>query len=150
TRRQALAAALSFCASAFRAFADDPDPEVTIVEFNNAGKKTGAVKVKKIRRTEAEWRALLSPQQYYVTRNAPSDLASYGSSYNLPDPGLSRCICCGTAVFSSDAKFDGKNGFPSFTAPIAEENIHTNVDASEEPKRVDVRCTRCDAHLGFI
>ena len=150
TRRRALLGSLSFGAAVSVALAEDPIPEVTIVEFNDAGEKTGAVTVKKVRHTEAEWRNLLTLQQFYVTRKGSSDLAFYGSYFKLHDPGLYRCLCCGTAVFSSEAKFESKSGFPCFSAPLAEENIRTNVDAAEEPKRVDVICKRCDAHLGYV
>lgn len=150
TRRQALLGSLSFGAAVSVALAEDPIPEVAIVEFNDAGEKTGVVQVQKIRRTEAEWRKLLTLQQFYVTRKGQSDLAFYGTYFKLKEPGLYRCVCCGTAVFSSETKFDNKNGFACFTAPLAEENIRTNVDAAEEPKRVDVICKRCDAHLGYV
>jgi peptide-methionine (R)-S-oxide reductase len=151
TRRRALfVTPLSFAAMVSLASADESEPEVTIVEFNDAGEKTGAVRVKKIVHTEAEWRKLLTLQQLYVTRKQMSDLAFYGTYFKLHDAGLYRCLCCGTAVFSSDAKFDSKSGFPCFSAPIAEENIRTRLDADEEPKRVEVLCKRCDAHLGFV
>jgi peptide-methionine (R)-S-oxide reductase len=150
TRRQALLASLSFGALVSIASAGESEPEVTIVEFSDAGEKTGAVTVKKVRHTEAEWRKLLTLQQFYVTRKGASDLAFYGSYFKLHDPGLYRCLCCGTAVFSSEAKFESKSGFPCFSAPVAAENIRTNVDAGEEPKRVDVICKRCDAHLGYV
>jgi peptide-methionine (R)-S-oxide reductase len=127
----------------------DEEPEVSIVEFDDAGEKTGLVRVKKVAHTEAEWRKLLTLQQFYVTRKASSDLPYYGSYFKLHDAGIYRCICCGTAVFSSSAKFESKTGFPCFSAPIAEENIRTFVDLTEEPKRIDVMCKRCDAHLGY-
>ena len=151
TRRRALLIA-PFSLAGFVSITrgDDSVPEVTIVEFNDAGEKTGVTRVKKILRTEAEWRKLLTLQQFYVTRKETSDLAFYGTYFKLHDPGLYRCLCCGTAVFSSDAKFDSKSGFPCFSAPIAEENIRTRVDEVEQPKRTEVLCRRCDAHLGYL
>jgi peptide-methionine (R)-S-oxide reductase len=130
--------------------ADDTEPEVAIVEFNDLGEKTGVARVKKVAHTEAEWRKLLTLQQFYVTRKGTSDLAFYGNFFKLHDAGLYRCLCCANAVFSSDAKFDSKSGFPCFSAPIADENIRTTVDAAEEPRRVAVICKRCDAHLGYV
>jgi peptide-methionine (R)-S-oxide reductase len=130
--------------------ADETEPEVTIVEFNDAGQRTGVARVKKVNHTEAEWRKLLTLQQFFVTRRDSSDLAFYGSYFKLHDAGLYRCICCGTALFSSDAKLDTKNGFPCFSAPVAEENIRAYADAADEQKRVDVLCKRCDAHLGYV
>ncbi len=144
---------LTSCAVALTvslARADDSEQEVSIVEFNDAGEKTGAVRVKKIAHTEAEWRKMLTLQQFYVTRKGTSDLAFYGTYFNLHDAGLYRCLCCGNAVFSSEAKFDSKSGYACFSAPIAGENIRTNADPTEEPKRVSVICKRCDAHLGFL
>ncbi len=150
TRRQALLTSLSFGAVVSIAWGEDSEPEVTIVEFNDAGEKTGAARVKKILHKEAEWRNLLTLQQFYVTRKGATDLAFYGKYFKQTDAGLYRCLCCGTAAFSSEAKFESKSGFPCFSAPIAAENIRTNVDMAEEPKRVEVLCVRCAAHLGFV
>ena len=122
---------------------------MSIVEFNDAGEKTGPVSVKKVAHTEAEWRKLLTLQQFYVTRKGSSDLPYYGNYFKLHDAGIYRCICCGTAVFSSEAKFDSKSGFPCFSAPIAEENIRTFVDLAEEPQadRRAVQALRCASWL---
>jgi peptide-methionine (R)-S-oxide reductase len=147
--RRALMGSLAIAASVSLARSDDSEAEVTIVEFNDAGEKTGAVRVKKVAHTEEEWRKLLTLQQFYVTRKGSSDLQYYGTYFKLHDAGLYRCICCANAVFSSETKFDSRSGFPCFSAPIAQENIRTNVDPTEEPKRVDVICKRCDAHLGY-
>jgi|SRR5580704_2782338 peptide-methionine (R)-S-oxide reductase len=148
--RRALLASTTMAAAVSVLRAEGTEPEVTIVEFNNAGEKTGVVQVKKIRHTEAEWRKMLTLQQYYVTRKETSDLAFYGTYFKLTDPGLYRCLCCGTAAFSSDAKFESKTGFPCFTAPVAEENIRISADPTDEQKRVNVQCKRCDAHLGYL
>src|SRR5580658_432456 len=147
--RRALLRSMAIAASVSLARSDDSEAEVTIVEFNDAGEKTGAVRVKKIVHTEEEWRKLLTLQQFYVTRKGSSDLQYYGTYFKLHDAGLYRCICCANAVFSSETKFDSRSGFHCFSAPIAQENIRTNVDPTEEPKRVDVICKRCDAHLGY-
>ncbi len=147
--RRSLAKFLALGAALPLALAADAEPEVSIVEFNDAGEKTGLVSLKKVAHTEAEWRKLLTLQQFYVTRKGSSDLPYFGNYFKLRDAGIYRCVCCGTAVFSSAAKFDSKSGFPCFSAPIAEENIRTFVDLAEEPKRIDVLCKRCDAHLGY-
>jgi len=133
-----------------RATAEEPEPEVTIVEFNDSGKRTGELKVKKVVHTEAEWRKLLTLQQFYVTRKGANDLHHFGAYFKLHDAGLYRCIGCATAVFSSEAKFDSPSGFASFKAPIAEENIYTHVDPAEMPKVTRVFCKRCDSHLGAL
>src|SRR5580658_6913477 len=135
--RRSLVKSLAFAAAIPIARSEDLEAEVTIVEFNDAGEKTGVVHVKKVVHSEAEWRKMLTLKQFYVTRKVSSDLAYYGSYFKLHDAGVYRCICCANAVFSSEAKFDSKSGFPCFSAPIAEENIRTSVDLSEEPKRVD-------------
>lgn len=151
SRRHALLAGpLSLAAAVSVAWASEPEAEVTIVEFNDAGKKTGVVRVKKLVHTEAEWRKILTLKQLYVTRKGNSDLPFYGTYFKLQDPGIYRCICCGTAVFSSDSKFVSPSGFPCFTAPIAEENVRTRLDTEEELKRIEVLCKRCNAHLGYL
>lgn len=128
----------------------DPGEEVTIVEFNDAGVKLGPTRVAKTVRSNAEWRKLLSAEQFYVTRRQGTDVAFSGTYYQMHAPGLFRCICCGDALFSSDTKFDSETGWPSFWAPIADENVRTRTDLSMLIKRTEVRCTRCDAHLGHV
>jgi peptide-methionine (R)-S-oxide reductase len=147
--RRSLLKSLTFGAALPLALGADDESEVSIMEFNDAGEKTGLVRVKRVAHTEAEWRKLLTLQQFYVSRKHTSDLPYYGSYFKLHDAGIYRCVCCETAVFSSSAKFDSRSGFPCFSAPIAEENIHTFMDPAEEPKRIDVLCKRCDAHLGY-
>jgi peptide-methionine (R)-S-oxide reductase len=151
--RRALARFLSLAAAVSIARplrSDDSEPEVSILEFNDAGVKTGLARVKKVRHTEAEWRSLLTLKQFYVTRKDADDQAFYGTYFSLHDAGLFRCVCCGNALFSSDAKFDIKTGFPCFSAPVAEENIRAFVDPGDTQKRMDVLCRRCDAHLGYL
>ena len=127
-----------------------PDQEVTIARFNDAGENLGPATVKKVVRSNAEWRKLLTSEQYYVTRRQGTDTAFSGTYYQLHEPGLFRCICCASALFSSDAKFDSGTGWPSFWAPIAEENVRTHKDVSMLLERVEVVCTLCDAHLGHL
>jgi peptide-methionine (R)-S-oxide reductase len=124
--------------------------EVTIVEFNDAGVKLGPVRVAKIVRSSAEWRKQLTAEQYYVTRHQGTDAAFSGTYHQMHVVGLFRCICCANALFSSDTKFDSGTGWPSFWAPIAEENVRTRTDMSMLIKRTEVHCTRCDGHLGHL
>ena len=124
--------------------------EVAIVEFNDAGRKIGPARVKKVVHSNAEWRKQLSVEQYYVTRQQGTDVAFSGTYYQIHTEGLFRCICCDNAVFSEDTKFDSGTGWPSFWAPIAEENVRTRSDFSMLVKRTEVHCTRCDAHLGHL
>jgi len=130
--------------------ADGSGSEVVIVPFTNTGEPLAPVTAKKIVRSDAEWRKLLDAEQFYVTRRQGTDTAFTGTYYQIHDPGLFRCICCGNAVFSSTAKFDSGTGWPSFSAPVADENIHTHTDVSMFIERVEVLCKLCDAHLGHV
>jgi len=130
--------------------AGDSNEELEIAQFDDAGRKLGIVRVKKVVRSSSEWHNQLSAEQYYVTRQQGTDAAFSGTYYQIHQEGLFRCICCDTAVFSSDTKFDSGTGWPSFWAPIAEENVRTRSDFSMLVKRTEVHCTRCDAHLGHL
>jgi peptide-methionine (R)-S-oxide reductase len=123
---------------------------VTVIQFNDAGEKLETASLKKVVHSDTEWRKLLSSEQYYVTRHGSTDLAFTGTYYEIHDPGLFRCICCANALFSSEAKFDSGTGWPSFWAPIAEENVRTRSDVSLMLQRVEALCARCDAHLGHV
>jgi len=124
--------------------------EVTIMLFNDAGKNLGPSRVKKIVHTEAEWKKLLTVDQFYCARKHNSELAFIGTYFRLTDPGIYRCICCTNAVFGSEAKYEANTGFPTFSAPIAEENVRLFEDEAIVPKRLDVMCKRCDGHLGYL
>jgi peptide-methionine (R)-S-oxide reductase len=128
----------------------DPNEEVTIVDFDAQGRRLGPRRVKKVVKAKAEWKRSLSAEQYYVTREQGTDTPFTGTYYELHGAGLFRCVCCGTALFSSEAKFDSGTGWPSFWAPVAEENIRTVKDTSLFLDRVEVRCKRCDAHQGHV
>ena len=130
--------------------AGDPNQEVTIVLFSDTGEKQGPASLKRVVHSDREWRKLLSAEQFYVTRRQGTDTSFTGTYYQLHDQGLYRCICCGNALFSSDAKFDSGTGWPSFWAPIADENIRTHTDTSMFLERVEVLCKRCEAHLGHV
>lgn len=123
---------------------------VTIVEFSGTGEQQGRAGVPKVVKTESEWRQQLSPEEFEVTRREGTERAFTGRYWDLHDRGIYRCICCGTALFDSDTKFESGTGWPSFTAPIAEENIATIEDRSFGMLRIAVACRRCDAHLGHV
>jgi peptide-methionine (R)-S-oxide reductase len=128
-----------------------PPAIVTIVEFSKDGEQTGTVQVPKIVKTDDEWRAQLKDRSVYdITRKADTEFAFSGAYWNLRDKGLFRCVCCETALFSSETKFDSGTGWPSFWAPIAKENIETIEDRSFGITRDAVACRRCDAHLGHM
>jgi peptide-methionine (R)-S-oxide reductase len=123
---------------------------VTIVEFAANGQRTGKVTVPRIVKSDAEWKQQLSPISYQVTRHAGTERAYTGDTWNLHDKGIFRCICCDTALFSSETKFESGTGWPSFWQPIAHENVLETSDSSLGMDRTAVSCRRCDAHLGHV
>jgi peptide-methionine (R)-S-oxide reductase len=126
-----------------------PGP-VTIIAFSPAGKPIGKVTVPRVVKTDAEWKKQLSPISYQVTRQAGTERAYTGDSWNLHDKGIFRCICCDNALFSSATKFDSGTGWPSFWQPIAKENILETSDSTLGMDRTAVSCRECDAHLGHV
>ena len=123
---------------------------VTIVEFDDAGRRKGAVEVEKIVKTEDEWRKQLSVAAFKVTRQQGTERAFTGEYNKNHADGIYRCVCCGTALFDSKTKFDSGTGWPSFFAPIAKENVVDKTDSSLGMTRVENQCARCEAHLGHV
>ena len=123
---------------------------VTLVEFTDSGEKKGTVSVEKVIKTDAEWKKQLSPLTFHVTRQGGTEMAFSGKYDNFDEDGIYRCICCGIALFSSETKFHSGTGWPSFWAPIAEENIEKKTDTSFGMVRTEVLCKKCDAHLGHV
>jgi peptide-methionine (R)-S-oxide reductase len=130
--------------------APPPSEDVTIVPFDDSGNPQAPVRTKTVVHTDAEWRKILTNQQFYVTRRENTDTPYTGTYYKLHDRGIFRCICCSNAVFHSDTKFDSGTGWPSFYAPIAKENVATRRDTSMMMDRIEVHCTLCLAHLGHL
>jgi peptide-methionine (R)-S-oxide reductase len=126
-----------------------PAPEIEIAEFSSAGVLAGNVRVQKIVKSDAEWRQQLSANAFDIARRADTEMAYTGTYWNLHQPGLYRCICCDTALFSSQTKFDSGTGWPSFWQPIAAENI-VNTEDRSFGERTAVACARCDGHLGHV
>ena len=105
---------------------------------------------KKVVKTDAEWKQILTPEQYNVTRQKGTE-APYSSPLNdIHDKGVFACVCCDLPLFSSDTKFDSHTGWPSFYAPIAKINVREEVDKSLAETRTEVLCNRCDAHVGHV
>jgi peptide-methionine (R)-S-oxide reductase len=127
----------------------NPGP-VRISQFDDEGHLTAVVSLAKLQRSETEWRKQLTGQQFFITRQAGTEPAFHNEFFNNHDAGLYRCICCGTALFKSDTKFDSGTGWPSFWAPIAKENVFVAMDTSYGVVREAVSCALCDAHLGHV
>jgi peptide-methionine (R)-S-oxide reductase len=104
----------------------------------------------KITKDEAEWKKLLSTEQFQVTRRKATEPPFTGQYWDNHEKGMYRCVCCGSELFSSETKFDSGTGWPSFTAPASDSCLRTETDTSYGMERVEVLCARCDAHLGRV
>jgi len=129
---------------------DTKEKTVRIVDFDAAGRKKGEMEVPKIVKTDAEWRKQLNAEQFAVTRKADTEMPFQNKYWNLHEDGIFSCICCATPLFDSKTKFESGTGWPSFYQPLAKENVTNHVDASLGEVRTEVKCTRCDAHLGHV
>lgn len=105
---------------------------------------------KKIVKTDAEWKQILTPEQYKVARQGGTE-APYSSPLNdIKKKGVFACVCCSLPLFSSETKFESGTGWPSFYAPIEKINVSEKVDKSLAETRTEILCSRCDAHLGHV
>ena len=139
------------------AFADDQAPQanpdagpVAIVKFADDGSRLAKVSQPRVRKTTEQWKKQLSPLSYDVTRRAGTEWAFSGALNDEHRAGLFRCIDCDNALFDSATKFDSGTGWPSFSEPIADENVYENKDISFGTIRREVKCTLCEAHLGHV
>ena len=137
----------------FLAFARNAHAAAEMVEvetFDSNGRSAGLSRLEKIVKTDAEWRAQLSPLAFEVTRKDGTERAFTGPNWDNHADGLYRCVCCDTALFDSKTKYDSGTGWPSFFAPISKANVVESADTSFGMRRVAVSCKRCDAHLGHV
>ena len=104
----------------------------------------------KVQKTDAEWRAQLTPEQYYITRQKGTEPAFSGALYQNHADGYYHCVACGAQLFKSDAKFESGSGWPSFYVPTAEDAVETHEDNSYGMRRIEVDCARCGSHLGHV
>ena len=105
---------------------------------------------RRVERTDAEWRARLTPEQYRVTRARGTERPFSSEMCSLFEPGLYACLCCDTQLFDSEEKFESGTGWPSFTQPVEQKAIAYHVDDSLAMQRVETTCNTCDAHLGHV
>jgi len=104
----------------------------------------------KVQKSDAEWRAELTPEQYEVARQAGTERAFTGKYWDTKTPGTYHCVCCGEVLFDSSSKYDSGSGWPSFYAPVDESAVATQADDSMMMRRTEVLCASCDAHLGHV
>jgi len=123
---------------------------VKLILFSDNGIRGEAMSVTKMVKSDAEWQKDLTPEEFAVARKKGTERAFTGRYWNHHETGMYRCVCCGNALFRSAEKFESGTGWPSFWAPAAEENVATETDTSLFMKRVEVLCSKCDAHLGHV
>jgi peptide-methionine (R)-S-oxide reductase len=104
----------------------------------------------KVKKTDEEWKAQLTPKQYQVTRAHGTEQAYTGEYYDCDEAGMYQCVCCGQELFSSETKFESGTGWPSFWQPASKEAVAEKDDRGWFMKRTEVLCSRCDAHLGHV
>ena len=124
--------------------------DVSIENFSAAGNSEGVVRVAKIVKSDAQWRAQLSEGAYRVTREEGTEIAYSGEYDKNHASGIYRCICCDTALYDSKTKFESGTGWPSFWQPISSMNVVKSPDSSFGMRRDAISCRRCDAHLGHV
>jgi len=106
--------------------------------------------MEKIHKSDAEWKQELTQEQFAIARKGGTEPAFTGEYYDLTETGVYRCVCCGTPLFGSEHKYHSGTGWPSFFKPLDSEVVETHRDASLGMVRTEVRCARCDAHLGHV
>ncbi len=129
---------------------DGPLSDAAITEDNAKAGATGVQETKKVERTDAEWRALLTPEQFHVLREKGTERAFTGALYNNHADGLYHCGACNAPLFKSDAKFESGSGWPSFFEPVSPDAVHLHEDRSYGMRRVEATCGTCGSHLGHV
>ena len=118
-----------------------------VIHFTNKGNPTPD---KRVEKTEEEWKQILSPEEFQVTRLKGTERSFSSEMCSLFEPGIYECKCCGTLLFDASEKFESGTGWPSFTQPVKENAIAYHADKSHGMIRVEVVCNTCDSHLGHV
>ena len=118
--------------------------------FNRTGQLVGPVESAPVVKTDVQWRAQLTAEQFAIARNKGTEAPYCGTLLDNHLDGVYTCICCGLPLFTSAHKFDSGSGWPSFFQPIADENVKTHVDRGFGMERTEILCARCDCHLGHV
>ena len=118
--------------------------------FNRRGELVGPVESPRVVKSDAEWRAQLTPEQFQIARGKGTERAFCGTLLDNKREGIYSCICCGLPLFTSSSKFHSGTGWPSFFQPLADENVTTHDDRSYGMHRTEILCARCDCHLGHV
>jgi methionine-R-sulfoxide reductase len=124
--------------------------KVNVRVFDRNGKLVGPVESPRVEKTEAEWRAQLTPAQFEIARAHGTERPFCGTLLDNKQHGIYACVCCGLPLFTSADKFNSGTGWPSFIQPVADENVATHPDRSHGMVRVEILCVRCDCHLGHV
>jgi methionine-R-sulfoxide reductase len=125
-------------------------PNVTVRVFNEQGQLSEPVTQAKVVKSDEEWKKVLTPEQFRITRDSGTERAFCGNLLDNKKEGVYTCVCCRLPLFASNAKFNSGTGWPSFFQPICKENVAEKSDATHGMIRVEINCARCDAHLGHV
>ena len=128
----------------------DSDNDLTWSKVISLATKGSPAPARRVEKTDAEWREVLTEEEFRVARQAGTERAFSSEMCSRFDPGLYGCICCGTTLFDADQKFDSGSGWPSFTVPVTDNVVAYNKDTSFGMVRVETVCSTCDAHLGHV
>jgi methionine-R-sulfoxide reductase len=123
---------------------------VRVKVFDRSGTLVGPVESPRVEKSDAEWRAQLTAEQYAIARRKGTEAPFCGTLLDNKRTGVYTCVCCGLPLFASDAKFNSGTGWPSFFKPIAAENVATETDRAYGMLRTEILCARCGAHLGHV
>jgi methionine-R-sulfoxide reductase len=124
--------------------------KVKVRVFDRQGRLVGPVESARVEKTDAEWRAQLTPEQFQIARGKGTERPFCGTLLDNKRKGVYTCVCCRLPLFTSDDKFNSGTGWPSFFAPVALENIASHEDRTFGMSREEILCARCDAHLGHV